>query len=307
MESATGEARLRISRRLSFAALVACIAVLCALILRPFIAPVAWAALIAYLTWPMYARFRTTFGRFASLSALAMTLTVLAVLIVPLAWILVLVQQELLEAFRTIAPSLSQKAIRLPTWLARLDPLGPWLQTALDQHGADPALLGRAVLQGLQRYSGDFARLLANAGRNAGRILITVFTLFFPLPGWSGARKPASNCGQTILWRPAPSLRPGCRGDGACRRVWIARHRLSAGRFGGHRLCRRGRHRSGPSGVVTGLASATPTIGTALVWVPVSVGLMLDGHPGRGVLLLLWGSLSSIPWTTSCGRFSSAA
>src|SRR5687768_11321844 len=43
--------------------------------------------------------------------------------------------------------------------------------------------------------------------------------------------------------------------------------------------------------VVTALASFVPVIGTAVVWVPVSGYLLIDGHPVRAVLLAVYGVL----------------
>ena len=41
--------------------------------------------------------------------------------------------------------------------------------------------------------------------------------------------------------------------------------------------------------VVTALASFLPVIGTAIVWVPVSAYLVMDGHPVRAVLMAIYG------------------
>jgi predicted PurR-regulated permease PerM len=43
--------------------------------------------------------------------------------------------------------------------------------------------------------------------------------------------------------------------------------------------------------VATALASFLPVIGTAIVWVPVSGYLLMDGHPVRAILLVVWGVL----------------
>lgn len=43
--------------------------------------------------------------------------------------------------------------------------------------------------------------------------------------------------------------------------------------------------------VVTALASFLPVIGTAIVWVPVSGYLLMDGHPVRAVLMAVYGVL----------------
>lgn len=41
-------------RRLSLALLLAALLVLCYLVVRPFVVAVVWAAVLAYLTWPLY-------------------------------------------------------------------------------------------------------------------------------------------------------------------------------------------------------------------------------------------------------------
>jgi predicted PurR-regulated permease PerM len=41
--------------------------------------------------------------------------------------------------------------------------------------------------------------------------------------------------------------------------------------------------------MVTALASFLPVIGTALVWVPIAGYLLVDGHPVRAILLVVWG------------------
>jgi predicted PurR-regulated permease PerM len=42
---------------------------------------------------------------------------------------------------------------------------------------------------------------------------------------------------------------------------------------------------------LTGVASILPAVGTALVWVPVGIVLMLTGHIGKGLGVLVWGGV----------------
>jgi predicted PurR-regulated permease PerM len=42
-------------------------------------------------------------------------------------------------------------------------------------------------------------------------------------------------------------------------------------------------------GVVTGICSLVPMVGSALVWVPAAIMLMVGGHMAKGVVLLAWG------------------
>jgi predicted PurR-regulated permease PerM len=44
--------------------------------------------------------------------------------------------------------------------------------------------------------------------------------------------------------------------------------------------------------MVTGLASFLPVVGTALVWVPIAGFLLVDGHPVRAILLVVWGVIA---------------
>jgi predicted PurR-regulated permease PerM len=44
-------------------------------------------------------------------------------------------------------------------------------------------------------------------------------------------------------------------------------------------------------GAATAIASLVPAVGTMLVWVPVGVVLIVMGHPARGIVELVWGSL----------------
>ena len=44
-------------------------------------------------------------------------------------------------------------------------------------------------------------------------------------------------------------------------------------------------------GIMTGIASFIPLVGTALVWAPLSIYLVLDGSIGKAIFLILWGAL----------------
>ncbi len=45
-------------------------------------------------------------------------------------------------------------------------------------------------------------------------------------------------------------------------------------------------------GAATAVASLVPAVGTLLVWVPVGIALILAGHPTRGILELVWGTVA---------------
>jgi len=66
-------------------------------VLQPFLAPVVWAAILAYASWPLYRRLRRPLRRFNTFAALLMTLLMTCAVVVPVFWLLMLVQSELLN------------------------------------------------------------------------------------------------------------------------------------------------------------------------------------------------------------------
>src|SRR4029434_2754533 len=72
-----------VERRWAQIAGVALIVVTSFLVLRPFFVPIAWAAILAYASWPLHTRIDQAMGGRLGLSALAMTMLMVIVVIVP--------------------------------------------------------------------------------------------------------------------------------------------------------------------------------------------------------------------------------
>jgi len=95
-----GESPAFLRRTLS-GLLLGALAFLCALVLRPFLSPVLWAVILTYVTWPLYRRLRIPFREHPGASASLMTLLVAAVAVAPLLWLLILIQREVVELYRS--------------------------------------------------------------------------------------------------------------------------------------------------------------------------------------------------------------
>src|SRR5579864_4582452 len=91
------------SKRILFAGLLGLLLIACLVVLRPFLAPILWAAILAYVTWPIYRRARIPFGRLAGTAAFLMTLLVSCAVVLPVIWLLVLLQDEFVHAYRLLA------------------------------------------------------------------------------------------------------------------------------------------------------------------------------------------------------------
>lgn len=78
-------------RRILLGILLGLLGLLCFWVLMPFLAPIAWAAIVAYASWPVYRRARTPLGKLNTTAASLMTLLVACAVVLPVLWQLVLV------------------------------------------------------------------------------------------------------------------------------------------------------------------------------------------------------------------------
>lgn len=146
-------------------------------VLQPFIVPVIWAAILAYVTWPMYERLARLCGGRRALAALVMTVLLSAAIILPIVWFGILIKAEALPFYREIVPLLAK--LQLPQFVAEIPLLGPRIQEILQQVTRDPTAIDAAIRQFFAQSSGEINALLGGAGRNLVKLVIAMVSLFF--------------------------------------------------------------------------------------------------------------------------------
>ncbi len=258
-------------------------------VLAPFLAPIAWAAIIAYVSWPAYLRVRKPLARSATVAALGMVLLLTCVLLIPLLWLLVLLRNELVGSFGPIAASLTEGAHVLGASLERIPWLKDLLQRQFNRYLADPAAFGREWTSLLQTWLGTLATLLGELGRNVVKILLTLLLLFFAYRDGDRITGELGRAGRRLL---GPRYLRYVSTAGAITRAVFAGFILSAAAQGliagiGYRLV--GLPAPVLLGALTGVLSVIPLIGTALAWLPIAIGLMAIGAWGKGLFLLALG------------------
>ncbi len=278
-------------RRALLAILVGVLAVLCVLVLRPFLAPILWAAILAYVTWPLYRRLRLPFGKFNNTAAALMTLLVVAGAIAPLLWLLVLIQHELVDAYRNVSAYLSQGPHELPRAILNIPWFGSWLQDSLDRYAGDPAALVREITSGFQDWKGELGALLGGLGRSMGKVFIALLTLYFFYRDGDAVVRQIHRIGRRFF---DDRLDRYIRAAGVMTRAVVYGFLVTAlaqGVIAGVGYWIFGLEAPALLGALTGLLSTAPLLGTAFIWAPLGVGLVLAGHMWRGILLLAWGVL----------------
>ncbi|MBC7982611.1 MAG: AI-2E family transporter, partial [Candidatus Obscuribacterales bacterium] len=149
-------------------------------VLQPFLVPLIWGGILAYVSWPLNQRLFLMFRARIGWAALCTTLIVTVVLIVPLIWLVLVLRIEAVHGYTQVQAFLASKPTLSPA-LRDLPWLGPWLQTTLEQLSADPAALQQQLVLLAEQSSPEVTRLLGTVGRNAAKLFFAVLSMFFLL------------------------------------------------------------------------------------------------------------------------------
>jgi predicted PurR-regulated permease PerM len=276
-------------RRVLLSILLVGLGSLCLLVLWPFVTPMVWAAILAFSSWPLYRKLRHWMHRCHTIPALLMTLLLGCAVIVPVLWIMVLVQRELLLAYQSLSKYLAAGPHVLPSFLTSIPWLGEQLQEWSDRYQADPT----EVTQDLSAYTLSWAKniggILSSVGRNVAQLSLTLITLFFFfLDGAAIAHQTHRVIKRffadridayiEIAGRMTRAVVYGLLITSLLQGVIAAVGYWLVGRLSAPVLL----------GFLTGILSVVPMVGTAIVWVPAGIWLLSTGHVGQGVLLLIW-------------------
>ena len=165
-------------RRLITGGLLAGLLLLGFQVLRPFIVPAIWAGIISFVTWPGYLRLTRWCGGRRTLAALLMTLALTAAVILPVAWLAVLLQSEIVTAFTELQGALA-RGVRIPDPWLRLPLVGGWLADLNQRLATDPAALRQALQQLFNTSYGALGPVLGKVGGNLAKMFVTMLSLFF--------------------------------------------------------------------------------------------------------------------------------
>src|ERR1039457_2185907 len=166
-------------RQFALVVLVLFIGCACLAILRPFLASITWAAILAYGSWPLYRVVHGPFGRLQNSAAFCMTLLLTCAVILPILWLSVLVSSELIYAYRSLAAYLGEKPMILPEFIRGIPWLGDQVQLQIDHLSGEPAALSKQIAGWIQSWGSEITGLVGGVGRGVGKLLLVMFTLFF--------------------------------------------------------------------------------------------------------------------------------
>ncbi|RKG29412.1 AI-2E family transporter [Acinetobacter tianfuensis] len=148
-------------------------------VLKYFIVPVVWAAIISYMTWPLYQRiFNACKGR-ATLSATLMILLVILVVGLPLIFAIFLLQHEGRNLYYELQKQMFSGHLNVPQFIRDLPFIGKEISRTLNELNNDPNSIIQSVQIWIQGHLNYGKVLLNEVSKNIFKLCFAVLTLFF--------------------------------------------------------------------------------------------------------------------------------
>jgi predicted PurR-regulated permease PerM len=266
---------------LLFYGLVLVLAYAVYLIFAPFLVPLAWAAVLVVVSYPAYEWLERRSN--PSTAALVSTLGVTLILIVPSVLVMIAFVRQGVEAVQSIQFSIAGGHL---AWLA-----GEWARL----HNRFPSLGADDVTTTLHRYTEQAAEFVA---AKLGTIVKNTAVFFFHLFVTVLVMFYLYRDGDAIVERLRQVLpfdsEHGDRMLGDARELIFASVTSSLAAavvhalLGGFAFAVTGIKAPLFWGVMMGFFSFIPIVGSALVWVPAVISLLIGGHIGRGIFLVIF-------------------
>ncbi len=253
-------------------------------IFEPFFSPLLWAAILAVITYPLYGRLAKTAG--SNKSAIITTAGVTLILIVPMILLLSAFVREALDAVRTI--ELGVEAGHY-TWVNRL-----WqgLQSRFPR--VIPSDLGDMVHNYAEQAATYLAARVGGILKNTATIFMdTAFTILAVFYFYRDGHAIVKRIRDGLPFEQAQRERVVQETHGLIFATVLSTLAAAAvhGVIGTVAFALTGIKSPIFWGVLMGFFSFIPLIGTALIWVPLSLSLLLGGHVAAGIALAVTCSL----------------
>jgi len=151
---------------------------LASMVVAPFLAPIAWAGVLAYASWPVAERIRRWCNNKDTLAAFLATALLALTLFLPLIWLIWLAQLELGHLFPALQAFLANPP-PVPETLRSLPWLGEWLMQQQAHFTANPNGASLVFKTWLAAHTADLSMLVGGLGKNLAKMIFVVVILFF--------------------------------------------------------------------------------------------------------------------------------
>jgi predicted PurR-regulated permease PerM len=255
---------------------------LCALLVWPFLAPLAWALAFAVLFAPAHRQLLKYLKR-PNLAAAVAVLLIGAIVLIPVTMVGQRLISEAAKGAIAVEQSLRSGSWRTPIDASpRLAPVAQWIQDHVDLADAASTVTGWVTSTSAALVRGSFAQIV--------NVLLTFYLLFFFLRDRVAILEklrsylPLSDDEMNNLARRVEdTLTATLYGT-----VTVA---AVQGTLGGLMFWLLGLPSPLMWGVVMGMLSIVPVLGAFIIWVPAAIYLAMEGNWQYAAILAVWGAV----------------
>lgn len=259
-------------------------------VLQLFLVPVAWAGILAYVTWPLHARLRALLRGHRNTGALLMSLLLTAAFVLPLLLFATLLRGEAANAYDTVVAHLAQGPIKLPDFMLRIPWIGAPLQEALNRITGDPAALNTQIKEWLEPLLGQAGQIIGGVGRNAAKLGLALLTVFFFYRDGERLVLQIRRVLQGLVGERVNRYLEAVGNTTKAVVYGIVLTALAQGLLAGIGYWGAGVGGAVLLGSLTAMVALLP-FGTPFVWGSIGLWLLATGKTVAGIGLLLWGLL----------------
>jgi predicted PurR-regulated permease PerM len=255
---------------------------LCALLVQPFFAPIAWALALAVVAHPLHTWIA---GKMKS-ADFAAGVAVLAICIMILAPAVFVTHSIVQEASKGV--SAVQAGIEKGTWREQIAraPYGEALLSTVEQQGDLTSQLGSVAADLGKRLPG----LLSGSALAFIQLLVTLFVLFY----FFRDRRKALDALRSLVPLSEPETKDVIKRVSDTIHATIFGTLAVAtvqGALGGLMFWWLGLPAPVLWGAVMALLAIVPVLGAFVVWVPAAIFLAANGQWGKAMILAVWGGV----------------
>ncbi|MGC1829189.1 MAG: AI-2E family transporter [Candidatus Acidiferrales bacterium] len=250
------------------------------LIFAPFLGALAWAAVLVVLCHPIYVRMARRWK--PAKAALAATAGVTVIVIVPALLVMIAFVRQGVVAVQSIQLGIAAGHF---AWVSRV-----WVRIQHRFPEANPAELTALVRahaeQAMDYLAGRVSVILRHTAVLLFDLGVTIFAMFYffrdgdsiiarlgeVLPFEASHRDRMFHETQDLIYATVASSLVGAAVNGTLGGLAFAVTGIEAPIFWG---------------VMIAFFSFIPVVGSALIWVPAAITLMVNGHLGRGILMIV--------------------
>jgi predicted PurR-regulated permease PerM len=261
-----------------FYGIVIVIAYLTFLVFSPFLAPLAWAVVVVVITHPYYDRLSAKIS--PTLAALIMTVVVTLILIVPTVLVMTAFVKQGVQAITHVQSQVQSGHFDWVNklWLSLQDRLPEENKTDL------PTLVAKYFDQAAAFGATRVGAILRNTAAFLFHLSVMILAMFYlfrdgdsivermrvVLPFEREHRDRMIGEAHDLIFASVVSSAVAAAAHGILGGIAFAATGIAAPVFWG---------------VMMGFFSLVPVVGSALIWVPAVISLMVQGHPVAGIIL----------------------